>query len=172
MKQKTIHLDSSVYSIDSDGNVVISRISHYEYPNGIKSQCDSLFFHPDGSSSEYVDDDENEIGITLKYGDPIFEDVKSKYKIGNRALLISVRDVSPNALRSGVNNDVFYLRFDCPNGAPGNTNRNICRFHGWRGTTSDEAVYAYGEREIIKIRKLKTGVIAVTVGNDLTQNKE
>lgn len=49
----------------------------------------------------------------------------------------------------------------------GNTNPDVKRLHGWRGTTNGTSCYAYGLREIIKIRQLKNGQVAVTVGPDL-----
>lgn len=51
-------------------------------------------------------------------------------------------------------------------GIPGNMNRNIRRYHGWRGTTNNVATYAHGLREITSIRP-KNGQFRVTVGKDL-----
>jgi hypothetical protein len=89
----------------------------------------------------------------------------TKYRVG--AVVILCSNVSPNAIRNGHDNPVFRLVFDCPDGIPGNSNRNIKRFHGWRGTNNDVSNYAYGMRKIIKIRTMKNGDIAVTVGPDI-----
>ena len=86
-------------------------------------------------------------------------------------MLLSHEDVSPNALRKNENIEEFFLRFNCHDGIGGNMNNDIKRYHGWRGTTSDVSTTAYGLREIIKIRKLKNGTVAVTVGHDLTVNE-
>jgi len=94
--------------------------------------------------------------------------VPTVYKIGARVMLVSHTDVSPNALRSGKTVDAYSLVFGAPDGISGNTDRNIKRYHGWRGTTQDVSCYAHGLREIIKIRELKNGRVAVTVGQDLT----
>ena len=95
-----------------------------------------------------------------------------RYRIGSEAILVSHEDISPNAIRGNSNTERFSLVFDCPDGIPGNTNRNITRYHGWRGTTNDTYFTAYGLRKIIRIKELKTGTVAVTVGDDLTKGEE
>ena len=96
----------------------------------------------------------------------VYDWVKSEYVLGVRVMLVSHTDVSPNALRNGTVAR-YDLIFDRPNGIAGNSDRNFYRFHGWRGTTNDVSCYAHGLREIIKIRALKNGIVAVTVGPDL-----
>ena len=91
---------------------------------------------------------------------------ESCYRVGARVVLVSITDVSPNSRRDGKINQRFELRFS-PDGIAGNSNPNILRFHGWRGTTNDISLDAHGEREIIRIKELKNGEIAVTVGPDL-----
>jgi len=97
---------------------------------------------------------------------------KSKYQVGATGVLVAYYDVSPNAIRDGRSDDPEYnLWFDCVgDGVPGNSNRNICRFHGWRGTTDDNYISAFGLRKIMAIRELKNGDFAVTVGKDLNPN--
>lgn len=96
----------------------------------------------------------------------------SKYKIGAEVMLISHTNVSPNAISDGTNIARFSVRFDCPDGIGGNSNPAITRYHGWRGTTDDISLYAYGLRKITKIRELKNGTIAVTVGRDLYPDED
>ena len=91
----------------------------------------------------------------------------SKYKLGAEVMLVSSEDVSPDALRSGTGKRQFDVRFDRPDGIGGNSNPDIKRYHGWRGTTGDISCHAHGLRKITKIRQLKNGDIAVTVGKDL-----
>lgn len=67
---------------------------------------------------------------------------------------------------TGQDDETFALH-NSPAGIPGNSDRSITRMHGWRGTTDNRSVYAYGEREVTKIRELKNGAVAVTVGPDL-----
>ena len=97
---------------------------------------------------------------------PQYEWVKTKYCIGEKCILISFEDHSPNALRSGKTKPRFEIRFQ-DDGIGGNSNRDIKRYHGWRGTTNDIACYAHGLRKITKIRELKNGNIAVTVGKGI-----
>ena len=42
-------------------------------------------------------------------------------------------------------------------GVPGNTNPNIRRYHGWRGTTQDRALYALGYRRVLESRPVTRG---------------
>lgn len=85
----------------------------------------------------------------------------TKYAIGERAVLVSTTDVSPNAIRAGTKPH-YRLSFDL-DGVPGNTNPSIKHTSGWRGTTNDRSVDAHGVVTIRKIRALKNGDIAVTV---------
>lgn len=52
-------------------------------------------------------------------------------------------------------------------GAPGNCNPSVKRYHGWRGTTARTAIYAFGLRRIVKVSPTKSGELKVTVGRDL-----
>ncbi len=85
----------------------------------------------------------------------------TRYEIGAQAVLVSHTDVSPNALRAGTHAE-YSLSFDL-DGVPGNSDSNIKRTTGWRGTSNDMAVDAHGIVTIRKIRALKNGQIAVTV---------
>ncbi len=89
------------------------------------------------------------------------EMVPTKYVVGRQAVLVGRTDVSPNAIRSGTKTE-FYLSFDL-DGVSGNSNPQIKRTSGWRGTTNDVSCDAYGVVTIRKIRELKNGSIAVTV---------
>ena len=126
----------------------------------------------------HTGEEETSDGGPVNYNDPhqmtwpVYAWQKSKYKIGARVMLLSHEDVSPDALRKNENIEEFFLRFNCHDGIGGNMNNDIKRYHGWRGTTSDVSTMAYGLREIIKIRKLKNGTVAVTAGHDLTVNEE
>ena len=103
---------------------------------------------------------------------PKYDWMPTKYRVGARVMLVSYTDVSPNAIREGRSIDKYSLLFDCPDGIPGNLNHDITRYHGWRGTTDDVSCYAHGLREIVNIRELKNGRVAVTVGPDLTPEED
>jgi hypothetical protein len=87
--------------------------------------------------------------------------VRTKYAVGNRAVLGSSTDVSPNAIRAGAKAR-FFLSFDL-DGIGGNSDPSIKRTSGWRGTTNDVSVNAHGTVTVRKIRTLKNGDVAVTV---------
>jgi hypothetical protein len=90
----------------------------------------------------------------------------SVYRVGAKGVLISRTDVSPNAIRSGQSIPIFSFRVGIV-AVGGNSNPDITRAHGWRGTTNDTSVHAHGRRRIVSIRPLKRGGLAVTVGPDL-----
>jgi hypothetical protein len=90
--------------------------------------------------------------------------VPTAIKIGAKFVVISIDDVSPNNIRSRK----IKTRYELHTGpVGGNSNRKITRYHGWRGTTDDNSVYAHGLRRVLKIRQLKNGQIAVVMGNDI-----
>lgn len=111
------------------------------------------------------------VGWDEENGWPIYNWTPTRYKIGAQGVLVSNTDVSPNAVRENRSIDRFSLVFDCPDGIPGNSNPNITRFHGWRGTTDDNSQYAHGLRKIIKIRELKNGTVSVTLTPDLNPSE-
>lgn len=59
----------------------------------------------------------------------------------------------------------WFLDFE-EGGISGNMNRNIGRYHGWRGTTNGTSKCAYGWRRVLRIEERKYGW-AVIVGPDL-----
>ena len=93
--------------------------------------------------------------------------VPTQYRVGTQCMLVSHVDVSPNALWRGDSRASFSLVFDAPDGIGGNSNQNIRRFHGWLGTTNDVSCRAHGWREITRVRILRWGQVAITVGPDL-----
>lgn len=90
-------------------------------------------------------------------------------EVGSPALVISLYNVE-----TGKEN--YYLRFDSRavnEGYPGNVNPAIRRFHGWRGTTDNIAVYAHGVYIIRWIQKLPDGGLKIKLGKtDIKKNEE
>lgn len=94
-----------------------------------------------------------------------------KFEVGDNVLLYSKQ---PEGKAEIFNASKKYAK----TGYPGNMNNDICRFHGWRGTSYGTATYAYGVREVIKVvltdeedfegRQL----YKVTVGKDLVPEQE
>lgn len=58
-----------------------------------------------------------------------------------------------------------WLVADHGEGLPGNTDHNIRRYHGWRGTTNGIATYAHGLRTVEAIRRTRRTIV-VTLGVD------
>ena len=87
--------------------------------------------------------------------------VETAYKIGSCAILverdnIAKRDEKPS----------YFLSFST-DGIGGNMDRNIKRYHGWRGTSNDVAIHSYGIRKIQSIKVCRNGIPHVKVGCDL-----
>lgn len=158
-KQKTVKLNDNFRLTNGVVEVFIYRCENVKYDNrdvgGTDDRCDSCKRF---SSSDSCDCD-------------AWAWVPSKYKVGNIVMLVSHTDVSPDALRRG-SVPRFSLVFDSPDGIGGNTDRNVTRYHGWRGTTCDLSCDAHGLREIKSIRALNNGTVAVTVGSDLRPDEE
>jgi hypothetical protein len=86
-------------------------------------------------------------------------------EVGQEVILISHEDYS-----YGNNKEVFTAVLHTGEGIPGNLGNNIKRYHGWRGTTNNIALYAYGLRKITKVEYVDMGSsygYKVTVGKDL-----
>lgn len=105
-----------------------------------------------------------QIIISGDYDDPDVTWEQTVVKIGAALVLISTENVSLNNVRSCEIPVTWRLRRG-PIG--GNSNPDITRYHGWRGTTNDHSVYAHGLRRVLKMRSLKNGSVAVTVGPDI-----
>ena len=87
--------------------------------------------------------------------------VETAYKIGRHAILVERDNIAKRAEKSS-----YFLSFST-DGIGGNSNRDIKKFHGWRGTTNDVAIYAYGIRKIQSIKICHNGIPHVKVGCDL-----
>ena len=67
----------------------------------------------------------------------------------------------------------FELRPDNGEGIPGNMDSDVCRYHGWRGTTNNIYEAAHGLRKVTKVSGILWDddeydeYIKVTVGKDL-----
>ena len=66
-----------------------------------------------------------------------------------------------------LNNAKRYSFKNPDEGFSGNTNKNIKRYHGWRGTTNNWYKEAIGVREIISITEQKNGLYRVKLSDDI-----
>lgn len=86
------------------------------------------------------------------------------YRVGDKVVLLLYH-------REG-GGSWYGLRKHDGHGVPGNLNRNITRYHGWRGTTDGLSRTACGVRRIRKISEVMfdregEAFLKVTVGRDL-----
>lgn len=163
MKQKTIHLPSDQFCV-RDGRVHVWKQDPAWKPTRFIEE----------RYNEPIGDGHYETAVEIvpdPYEMPAYCWQPTNYRVGARCVLASVTNVSPNAIRAGENNPDFYLVFD-EDGIGGNSKPQIKRLHGWRGTTNDRSVDAHGLREIVSVRALKNGDVAVTVGPDVASNEK
>lgn len=97
--------------------------------------------------------------------------VKADFQISEQVMLVSTTNVSPNAIRESRDEPEFYLIANCDDGIGGNSNPNIKRYHGWRGTTQDISYDAWGLRKITAIIQRKR-YIAVKISDDLLPDED
>ena len=73
--------------------------------------------------------------------------------VGDEGTLGHEIDCSPTARSE----DSAYLNA-APDGIPGNLDHRIRRHHGWRGTTNDIRVEAWGRRTVLEVSTLTRGI--------------
>ena len=91
----------------------------------------------------------------------------------DRPKMIATREyVGPNSVGDRPDMDLL-LRDDNGEGFGGNSDPNQSRYHGWRGTTNDWAVYAHGLRRVLDVRVTgdRSKRVVVVLGRDLAENK-
>ena len=142
MKQKTVYLDPDAYRL-RDGVVEGLVYSPAPLPAGVTD------------SHELTEPEWYEWYAAGYHWSP------TRYRMGEEVCLVQPEDVGPNPDQRRP--DDWTLRFGP---VPGNSDHNITRWHGWRGTTDDTFVTAHGRRRITSIREVR-GRVAITVGPDL-----
>ena len=91
-----------------------------------------------------------------------YQDLNSLYHVGDKFILVeTTRDTHDGDIVSS-----WSLAQD-EGGIGGNLNRDIKRYHGWRGTSFGRAVYAHGLRKITRVKPVDDFTLKVTVGKDL-----
>jgi hypothetical protein len=88
----------------------------------------------------------------------IIKEIPTNYKIGNKAVLVSNTDY--NNFKN--TKSFYYLHFDLE-GVAGNSNPNIKKTEGWRGSYNNVNTDAYGVVEIVKFKHYTNGDIGVVV---------
>ena len=94
-------------------------------------------------------------------------------EIDDRAKIVATREyVGPNSVGSRPDTELLLID-DNGEGWPGNSDPNQCRYHGWRGTTNDWAVYAHGLRRVLDVRVTgdRSKRVVVVLGRDLATDK-
>lgn len=69
-------------------------------------------------------------------------------KVGDKYILVERTNINTGKTE-------YKIRKDNGEGIPGNMDASVKRYHGWRGTTDNISVYAYGLREIERIYYVK-----------------
>ena len=91
----------------------------------------------------------------------------------DRPKMIATREyVGPNSVGDRPDMDLI-LRDDNGDGWPGNSDPHQCRYHGWRGTTDDWAVYALGLRRVLDVHVTgnRSKRVVVVLGRDIAEDR-
>ena len=85
--------------------------------------------------------------------------------VGEKYMVATREYVGPN----GDKNPDIRWEMDNGDGWSGNSDRNIKRYHGWRGTTGDWALYGMGVRECVNVKKSgkRSWLVRIEFGPDL-----
>lgn len=75
--------------------------------------------------------------------DRTLKDIYADFHVGDAVILYGTkRENAPGR------SEVFRIMKGNGHGVPGNMNKEICRYHGWRGTSDGRIKTAYGLRKI------------------------
>ena len=103
------------------------------------------------------------------------EDIYADFHVGDAVILFGVkREGAPDS------HEEFRLMKDNGRGVPGNMNREICRYHGWRGTSDGIVKTAYGLRKIKSMETLDKysdeeghyKSVKIVVGDDIASDED
>ena len=93
-------------------------------------------------------------------------------ELGEAYMVATQEYIGPN--RQECHNDLYLLlREDNGEGWPGNSDPHVRRYHGWRGTTDDWAVYALGLRRVLDVRVTgnRSKRVVVILGHDIAEDR-
>lgn len=102
-------------------------------------------------------------------------DIYTAFHVGDAVILYgNKREGAPE------NTESFRIMKDNGRGVPGNTNREICRYHGWRGTSDGVIKTAYGLRKIKSMETIDKysedeghyQTVKIVVGADIAPDAE
>ena len=136
----------------------------------------NVFYDKRGRLIEKSITEKHDTGDTYRSNRYIELDEPDLPEIGKEYMTWLSHYVGPNRDR----NHSEHLRFSndeqmVAEGFPGNSNRNIRRFHGWRGTTDEIHVSATGVRvceDVLRKEYEKTVHYRITFGPDLTADRD
>lgn len=92
--------------------------------------------------------------------------------VGSKYMVWTIDYVGPNSHLS--KGPTIGWCTDNGEGIAGNSDPRSRRYHGWRGTTDDFSVYAYGLRECIKVAVTgdRSKKVRIVFGSDLVLGKD
>lgn len=74
-------------------------------------------------------------------------------EVGKMYLVEEREDVGPHGKNTKPTLGWWDDELMLSEGFPGNSDRSVRRFHGWRGTTDDVSVYAHGVRKCLSVTR-------------------
>lgn len=119
--------------------------------------CDRL------SRSVYADGDFESFEAAANADELSIPGVGSIYMVGQSEY------VGPNRSENYDNNPNLFFELDNGEGWSGNSDRTICRYHGWRGTSDDWSFYGLGVRRCLAVRRTgkRSQRVVIVFGRDL-----
>ena len=93
-------------------------------------------------------------------------------EIGKTYMILKHEYVGPSRVGNMLSSLVF--ADDNGEGFPGNSDRSIMRYHGWRGTTDDWAAHAMGVRKAVSaaVTGRRSRVVRIVFGSDIKKDED
>ena len=99
------------------------------------------------SKSNYIENKDGTVVVAIDYGMSWnYENATKEFPVGSYVILYGRKNVN-----RGDSVEQYNFIRDNGRGIPGNMNKEICRYHRFRGEIEGYAKWAYGKRQILDV---------------------